>query len=318
MIDLASAVNQEQFPAIVDMQGVTSGEFIDFYLSNKRALEELLHAKGAIKFDNVSIDDIDVFQQIVDSIGDEFMDYVDGNSPRTKLSGNVYTSTEFAKTETITMHNELSYSAKWPRKLFLSCIIPSETGGSTLLADSREILKQIDPKLVAEIKERGIVYIRNLHSGAGMGPSWQSTFETTDKATVEAYCKARSIEFEWGEDDNLRVKQYSMGIKSHHTTGEEVWFNQIDQFHPVQLGEATHMAFQALFETPDDYPLYVRFADGKEIADEVIESVLAAIEKVTIAPKWEKNQLLIVDNELSAHGREPFTGDRKVVVAMSA
>lgn len=304
-------------PLVVQLEEMEPAAFIAYYLENKAEIESNLEKTGAIKFKGIRIESLDTFQEIVDSISDKFLSYIDGNSPRTKLSGNVYTSTEYDKTQRITMHNELSYSAKWPNKLFFSCLIPSETGGETLLADSREILRQMNKDIVSEIRERGIIYIRNLHGGMGMGPSWQDTFETDDKNQLEEYCKTYGIQIEWTGNDNLRLIQPAKGIIKHHKTGEEVWFNQVDQFHPYHLGEEVYDMMKSMFDSPEDFPMYVKFGDGKLISEDIIKEILKTTEEVTIAPVWEKNELLIVDNVLVSHGRNPYTGDRRVLVSMS-
>ena len=311
-------ISQElELPMVVQLDDMEPEAFIAYYLKNKEEIEGKLERNGAIKFKGINIESLDTFQAIVDSISDKFLSYIDGNSPRTKLSGNVYTSTEYDKTQRITMHNELSYSAKWPNKLFFSCLIPSETGGETLLADSREILRQMNKEIVSEIKERGITYIRNLHGGMGMGPSWQDTFETDDKDQLEAYCKSYNIDIEWTDNDNLRLNQPAKGIIKHRTTGEEVWFNQADQFHPYHLGEEVYDMMRSMFSSPEEFPMYVTFGDGKPMSEDMIKEILETIDRVTIAPVWEKNELLIVDNELVSHGRNPYTGDRRVLVSMS-
>jgi hypothetical protein len=265
----------------------------------------------------VQIGSLEDFQHIVDSVSSKFMSYVDGNSPRTKLSSNVYTSTEYDQTQRITMHNELSYSTKWPKKLFFSCLQPAETGGETLLADSREILSVMDRTILKEIEQRGVMYIRNLHGGRGMGPSWQETFETEDSNQLEEYCRSYGIDFEWTENGNLKLKQFSKGILEHSATGEKVWFNQIDQFHPCHLGEEMFETMQLLYDLPENFPMYVTFGDGKQISEAMVHDILGCIDEVTLAPAWQKNEFVIVDNELVAHGRNSYTGSRRVLVAMS-
>jgi len=310
-------VNETGFPLEVELGGLDPESFIALFRDNEEQVRTWLLQKGAVKFKGLPIGSVEIFQKIVDSISSKFLNYIDGNSPRTKLSGTVYTSTEYDKSQRITMHNELSYSAKWPNKLFFSCLTPAATGGETLLADSREILKKLDADIVSDIRKRGISYIRNLHGGQGVGQSWQDTFETTDKAQVEAYCRAYAIEFEWREDDNLRLKQFSKGIIRHRETKEEVWFNQMDQFHPSQLGEETYEAMMMIYDSPEEFPIYVTFGDGGEIDAGTIKRLIQRVEEVTFFPPWQKDELLIVDNELVCHGRNSFTGDRKVLVAMS-
>ena len=303
--------------SVIDLKGLSPDDFIDYYKRNAASIDKDLQKHGALKFTGVEIDSVDTFQHITGNISSKFLRYVDGNSPRTKLAGDVYTSTEYDKTQRITMHNELSYSAKWPNKLFFSCLIPAETGGETLLADSREILKALDPEIVSEVERKGIIYIRNLHGGTGLGPSWQDTFETTDKLEMEEFCKSMQIDFEWTNGDTLKIKQTSPGIINHSITNEKVWFNQVDQFHPCHLGEEMYQTMQLVYEKPQDFPMYVMFGDGSDISESMIEEILKTIDTVTMAPKWNENELLIVDNVLMSHGRNSFTGDRKVVVSMS-
>lgn len=305
------------FPTVIELEGLSPKEFKEYYLENEAMIDEHVEKSGAVKFLGVRIDSTDDFQEIVDGISSKFLQYVDGNSPRTKITGNVYTSTEYDNTQRITMHNELSYSKKWPSKLFLSCLIPAETGGETLLADSRRILKEMNPDIVRQVEEKGITYIRNLHGGQGMGPSWQETFETEDKNQLEDYCKLNGVDFSWKEDGSIRLLQKSDGIIKHPKTGEPVWFNQIDQFHACHLGEELYEAMQMMYESPDDYPMHVRFSNGDEISEEIIKETMATIDSVTVAPKWNKNEFLIVDNVLSSHGRNPFTGDRRVILSMA-
>jgi Taurine catabolism dioxygenase TauD, TfdA family len=304
-------------PVLIELKGMDPGAFVSYYSANKAEIERNLLKNGAIKFSGIQIDSVDDFQQIVNSISVKFLNYIDGNSPRIKLSGNVYTSTEYDQTQRITMHNELSYSAKWPNSLFFSCLQPAVSGGETLIADSREILKRMNRDIVSEIEHRGIVYIRNLHSGEGLGPSWQDTFETKDTGQVEAYCQSYGIQFEWRSKDSLRLKQPSRGIIEHRTSGEKVWFNQIDQFHPDHLGEEMLEMLSIMYDSPDDFPTYVTFGDGKEISKSLVREISDTIDELVIAPAWHPNELLVVDNELVCHGRNSFTGDRKVLVAMS-
>ncbi|MEM1002015.1 MAG: TauD/TfdA family dioxygenase [Bacteroidota bacterium] len=307
---------QKVFP-IFNLDDLDPEEFVAYYLDREREIEGQINEKGAIKFRGVQVKSLESFQFIVDSVANKFLSYIDGNSPRTKLSGNVYTSTEYDKTQKITMHNELSYSAKWPNKLFFSCLQPAETGGETLLVDSREILGKMNPDIVSEIESRGVIYFRNLHGGMGMGPSWQDTFETDDKVQLEAYCKSYSIDFEWSENNSLRLKQPSKGIIEHRVTKERVWFNQIDQFHPSHLGKDIYEVMSTMYTSAEEFPMYVTYGDGKPIQEDMIHEIINTINDITIAPPWQRDEFLIVDNELFGHGRNSFTGDRRVLVAMS-
>lgn len=300
-----------------DLGEVNASQFIEYYQSHEAEIEKLILKYGVIKFLGVTIDSTETFKSITHSIANEFLPYIDGNSPRTKLIGDVYTSTEYDKTQHITMHNELSYSAFWPNRIFFNCLIPAEKGGETLLADSRKILEEMDPSIVSEIEKRGVAYIRNLHGGDGMGPSWQDTFETNSKTGLEDYCKSLGIVFSWGDRDSLKLRQTHPGIINHRISKDRIWFNQIDQFHPYHLGDEIYELMADIYGSPESFPMYVTYGDGTEIEIAMVQEILSTIDSVTYAPVWQANELLIVDNERTAHGRNPFEGDRKVIVAMT-
>ena len=309
--------DRDQMLVSIDAPSLNPDTFATFYQENETEFDHLLKTKGAIKFRNVQIKDMHDFKKAVDGVASDFVNYIDGNSPRTKVSDAVYTSTEFDPTQKITMHHELSYSSNWPGKLFFTCLTPAVEGGETLLADGREMINKIDSAVVDKIREHGLIYYRNLHGGVGMGPSWQHTFETEDKQQVEAYCQNAQTDLSWGEDDLLTLKQYRKGIIIDELSGDEVWFNQLDQFHPAHLDEEYLDVLQGFYGEEEHYPTYVTYGDGSRISDETVHQILEGIESVTHYPAWDTNEILIVNNGLIAHGRNSFLGDRKVLVTMT-
>ncbi|MBB5635114.1 alpha-ketoglutarate-dependent taurine dioxygenase [Pedobacter cryoconitis] len=304
-------------PYVIALNQSQSENFIAFYNENRGMIEKELVKYGAVKFQNVPLQTIDDFQQITNSISDKFINYIDGNSPRTKLTSNVYTSTEYDKSQVITMHNELSYSPLWPNQLYFTCLDVAETGGETLLADSREILAAMDKGIVEEVRRKGVKYIRNLHGGMGMGPSWQDTFETQDKEQVEKYCSSNGVDYQWNDYDSLSIIYATKGIIQHRNSNESVWFNQINQFHPSQLAADLYDALKLMYDDASEFPTYVKFGDDTLISEEIVKEINKTIETVTIYPDWNINEFLVVDNEIVAHGRNSYTGDRKVLVSMA-
>jgi len=305
-------------PFKINIENKTPAEFIAYYKNNEGDIEKKLTKYGAVKFQNTPINSKEDFQNIVGSLSTNFLNYVNGNSPRKKVANHVYTSTEYDSSQIITMHNEMSYSNSWPKKLFFSCLEVSSTGGETLLADSREILRKMNPSILENIKNKGIRYIRNLHGGDGFfGKSWQDTYETNDRSEVEKYLKASNIDYKWRSDNSLQIVQSREGVNTHRNTNELVWFNQIEHFHPIHLGEEIYEVIQSMYDSPLEFPMYVQYGDGSTIEVDVIKEIIETIDSLTIAPQWNTNELLILDNEIVCHGRNSFTGDRLVLVSMS-
>ncbi|WP_131741869.1 TauD/TfdA family dioxygenase [Actinomadura roseirufa] len=240
--------------------------------------------------------------------------YVHGNSPRTKVGAGVYTSTEYPAEQTISMHSELSYAHSWPSRLSFFCAVPPATGGATPVLDTGRWLAELDDDLVAAFSG-GVRYTQNLHGGTGLGKSWQDTFETGDRDEVAAFLDGTRAEHEWRRDGSLRVTQTRPATVRHPVTGAEVWFNQADQWHPAGLGEAGEALSRILAE--EDMPQSVRFADGGPIPAEYIHQIRERGLACAVDVDWHAGDVLLIDNVLTAHGRRPFTGARRVLVAMS-
>lgn len=281
-------------------------------------LREHLLVHGVALIRGAGIDSGDRLHAFASALSPELGSYKDGNSPRTKVRAGVYTSTEYAQDAFISLHNELSYASSWPSTLFFCCITAPAAGeGHTLLADSREILRRIDPDVRALFVARGVRYVRNLHDGSGvLGKSWQQTFETDSRAEVEQYCADHQIRFEWSTQ-GLRLVQLQPATRRHPVSGDEVWFNQADQFHPSTNEAEVYEALRNLFPDPQDMPHYACFGDGSEIGVDVLEHVRAVAADAVRLFDWRAGDVLVVDNMLCAHGRSPYSGDRRILVSMA-
>lgn len=241
--------------------------------------------------------------------------YVFGNSPRTKVGRNVYTSTEYPREFTISMHSEMSYAAQWPARLLFYCERAAGSGGATPVVDNAVWYRALDPE-VREAFAGGLRYTQNLHGGRGLGKSWQDTFETEDRHEVEAYLSRSGATWRWNARGGLRVSHVRPATVTHPETGETLWFNQSDQWHPATLGDEAAAALTEMLP-PEELPQSVTFADGTPIPADHVRQVRDRGLEHAVDNDWRAGDLMLVDNVQAAHGRRPFTGERRVLVAMS-
>lgn len=313
---------EHSMPFIIEPESAqetaTVNDLLSHYKANQNYLEMTLLKHGAILLRGFGVNTPSSFARCVRTLNGNLLDYVDGNSPRTKLAAGVYTSTEYPSEYSISLHNELSYSHKWPEKLFFCCIVAPREKGETPIADSRAILKNLDSAVVEEFTRKGVKYIRNLHGGQGVGPSWQDTFETTDKTVVEQYCADATSDVQWHADGGLKLTQVRPAVAMHPCTKERVWFNQADQFHPSTHPRRVYETMMSVYQgREDELPQNALFGDDTPIAASLLEHIRDTARKSAVVFPWREGDVLMIDNMLTCHGRMPYAGPRKILVAMS-
>ena len=312
---------QKSLPLLVEPEETSPASrslssLIQSISGNRARVESWLYKHGALLFRGFSIDTIEDFDAVVRAIQPQLLDYIEGDSPRTKISGKIYTSTEYPETYQISLHNELSYAHRWPSKIFFYCAVPPSEGGETPIVDCREVLQSLDPQLRERFNVKKVRYVSNLHGGDRMGKSWQDTFETGDKSKIEEYLTAGGIDFNWDDQGGLHTSQVREAIITHAVTGEQVWFNQVEQWHPSMLDQKNRRAMAALGIKEESLPHYASFGDGSSLDEEELQQIRAVMRERAVYFPWRKSDLLVLDNVLVAHGRNSFKGPRKILVAM--
>ena len=297
---------------------------------NRGLLEDRLLSHGALLLRGFGIGP-GQFRDIVFRVSPpgSAMDYAGGGSPRGRVAEDVYLSTRVPPASTMVQHHELSYFRRWPRKVFFYCETPATTGGETPICSSRRFLECLDPAIVERVGLRGILYVRNYVRG--LGPSWQEAFETRDRSAVEAACRRNGVEVEWRSGDRLRTRHRAHGLARHPVTGETVFFNQAygsnwrsgepglpaPQLRCLAPGMPPAILARILALPKDEVPYLASYGDGAEIEASVLEKIHGVFEAESVAIPWQAGDLLVLDNMLASHGRRPYTGARRILVALT-
>ncbi|WP_116141456.1 TauD/TfdA family dioxygenase [Trinickia diaoshuihuensis] len=282
------------------------------------AIGACLERTGAVHLTGFGPPSVDGFEYFAASFGAPLVDYSFASTPRSRVHGAVYTSTEYPSHRAIPLHNEQSYTREWPLRIWFHCVTAARAGGETPIADSRAILRALDPALVERFARRELLYVRNF--GQGVDLPWQRAFGTDDRASVQRVCDQRGIECEWREDTDgqwlLRTRERCQAVAVHPHTGELVWFNQAHLFHLSALDVPVQ---EALIETVgvENVPRNVFYGDGAPLESDALAQIRAVLDEKLIVFPWAEGDVLMLDNMLCAHARTPFAGPRKVVVAMA-
>lgn len=306
---------REDRPFLRIVEPAVEGVELEGWLERHRdTVDQMLATSGGVLFRGFGIDTVERFEQLLERISKDLADYTYRSTPRTRLSGKIYTSTEYPADQSIPFHNEHSYTTSWPLRIWFGCIVPASSGGETPLADSRRVYESIRPEVRERFADKGVAYVRNY--GSGFDLPWQEVFGTEDRGEVEEFCRGTGLEFEWEKGNQLRTRQVCQAVARHPKTGEMVWFNQAHLFH-ISSMDPDVREFMEMEFGEENLPRNTYFGDGSPISDEDLGHIREVYAQEALVFPWQKGDVVMLDNMLIAHSRTPFTGPRKVVVGMA-
>lgn len=276
-------------------------------------LNEALRTHGVVFLRGLPMTGVEDFAQVRDVLLPIPTPYREKATPRSKLGRDVFSSTDLPPTQAIQLHNENSYTLTFPGVLIFGCLMAPSEGGSTPVADCRKVLSSLPEYLVSEMRSVG--WLLNRSYSEFLSTTWQAAFSTEEKTEAERYCEENLIGYQWQADGNLTTRQVRPGIITHPRSGDEVWFNHLafwnewaldEELREILISECGH----------DRLPFNTAMGSGRPLTRDEVRVLQDAYAGATVRETWRKGDLLMVDNILTAHGRDPFNGNRKIVVAM--
>ncbi len=345
-----SFLNTQQLPLIIEPNGNGNSkrELLQWMKSNKAELEKKFFQHGAILFRGFDIDTPKAFEDVALQVDNRLKNDYYGTSPRNivKDTTYIYTASELPGYYPIPQHCEMTYVKHPPISIFFYCHVEPDYGGESPLCNFRKVYADMNPKIREEFDTKGIITVRNYSNPKKSSrlnlfqlKKWNEIFHTDNKAEVEKQCREQEIEFEWLGDDNLRLLHRTPATIKHPVTGETVWFNHAQVFHPAsapveykfihahqqrtktlfwKLFISAMVKIKSLHTAPIDQSMNVLFGDGSPVPDSYMQHVEEVIWKNLVIIPWKKNDVIALDNFSTSHGRLPYEGKRQILVCWSA
>ena len=302
-----------EFPIV--LQATTADlDTVAWAKSQADYIEMLVARHGGILFRNFGLKTPQDFEAFAEAIEPELYGSY-GDLPKKEGGKKTYRSTPYPERQMILYHNESSHLDRWPRKQWFFCELPSPVGGATPIVDCREMLRRLPADMVAEFERKELLYVRTFTPGLDV--SWQDFYKTERREDVEARLADAGIAWRWLDSDTLQTRTRCPAVIRHPLTGEKVFFNQI-QLHHVACLEAQVREDLLAMGGIDRLPRNVTYGDGSPIADETMAVVGRVYEECAVRFDWQQGDIVMLDNMLAAHARDPYEGPRKIVVAMGA
>jgi alpha-ketoglutarate-dependent taurine dioxygenase len=251
-----------------------------------------------------------VFQRLATSL----MPEKEAFASRHTYADGVYSSSAWPPNQPMCMHHELSYTLEFPGLMMFACLVAPDGGGATGVADSTAVLRALPAELTGRFEREGWLLTRNYNED--IGASVEEAFGTDDRGAVESYCRANAIGFEWQSDGGLRTRQRRSAVVRHPLTGQRCWFNQIAFLNERTMDPEVREYLVDVFGA-DGLPFNTFFGHGDPVGEDVVQLINEVYEASTAREPWQAGDLLLVDNVRTAHSREPFGGQREVLVAMA-
>ena len=269
---------------------------------------------GAILFRDFPIDGPEGFESALDAAEFVNMPYVGGAAPREEVTqGRILTANESPPSEPIPFHHEMAQVPSPPAYIFFYCEIPSETGGQTAIVHSNRVYERFRdacPDFADKIEELGVRYIRVMpdtdDASSPIGRSWRSTFLTDNRSEAEEKMRQAGTTWKWLEDGNLYTETATLpAIRTEPRSGQKTFFNSV---------VAAYTGWTDVRNTPEKA---VVCGDGSAVDGPGLLATAQAMNEECVAFKWQKGDMLLIDNSLVLHSRRPYTGRRRILASIA-
>ena len=112
--------------------------------------------------------------------------------------------------------------------------------------------------------------------------------------------------WEWLDDDNLRTTTAVIpAIRTDARNGQKTFFNSVVA------------AYTGWIDERNDPTQAVRCGDDSPVDGDAVLATALAMKEDCVSFKWQKGDVLFIDNGLVMHSRQPFDGPRRILASIA-
>ena len=306
----------QPFPLVLACRSADASRaaVLSWAAARRGELDEQLTAQGAILFRGFPIHTAEDFDAFVTSFGYRNFAYDQSlsNAVRVNRTERVFTANEAPADVTIYLHHEMAQTPIYPARLFFFCEQPAAAGGATPICRSDVLLARLmkqSPQFVRDCQSKGLKYTNVMPPesdlASGMGRSWQSTLSANSREQAEFRLRRLGYTWRWLDEGSLQATTPVLPAVRDLPGGRQSFFNQLIA------------ASRGWKDRRNDPSKSITYGDGTPLDREGVLLAARLAEEVAFDIPWRQGDVALVDNFVAMHGRQTFTGTRKVLASLA-
>ena len=222
----------------------------------------------------------------------------------------------------IGLHNDATFTLAAPYACFV-CFRKAASGGAFLVADGRQVLRSLPPRLVDTLQRRKLrVRVAALPVGmplrvlpARLQPPLRDLIASLARFGLVAALPKLRLDAAWSADGAMLqvFEQPKPAVNVHPTSGAPSFFSGIDSQSAYLQRKRAEAAGGRTFEGVASTDV-MWGDDGSPIETEVLEAIEEAVRASTVRLLMAPGDVVLLDTYTALHGRESFNGPRQHAV----
>ncbi|PGH07795.1 hypothetical protein AJ79_06183 [Helicocarpus griseus UAMH5409] len=288
-------------------------------------LTKKLAQHGTLLFRGLPIRNAEDFSKFAHSFGYKPHEIIGIVVDRPFLAPNVAPANEAPKEVLIYNHNESPQVPHAPEYIFFYCHRAPKKRGESPIASSVELFhraQQEIPEFIAELAEKGILsrvtykFQKQYEGGSTLKQAFgkeikEDDDEATRRAKIEAqiarYGRGKHTTWEW-TDDGIVLTHRLPSIRTQPGTNFPALFTGLAAYYKnaqVNSGARKNVTQQL-------------FGDGTAIPEKYLAHLAIITDEIRVLHKWQEGDVLVYDNTIAQHGREPWEGEQEDRVVLAS
>lgn len=318
-------------PSVHDDQEITLDRAIETIQSLQAQgglLTQKLAQHGTLLFRGLPIHNADDFSRFAHAFGYTPHEIIGIVVDRPVLAPNVAPANEAPKEVLIYNHNESPQVPHAPEYIFFYSHRAPTSGGETPISSSLELFaraQQEIPEFIAELAAKGILskvtykVDKQYEGGSTLRQAFGKDItddddEATRRAKIEAqiarYGRGKHTTWEWTDDNTLVLTHRLPAIRTQPNTNLPTLFTGLAAYYKNLQHQGSTAGRKNV--------TYQYFGDGTVIPEKYLAKLAEITDEIRVLHKWQRGDVLVYDNTIAQHGRQPWQGEQKDRVVLAS